>query len=243
MVSAGSSTRSIRGALELSLGDVDAAHRSLAPLPAAARTPRLRRARDLPLPPRSDRDARRAAARLAEAGAARRAGGIAERFPRSWAVAAAARCRGLLAAEARRPRRGVRAVRGRARAARRARGAVRAGTDAAPLRRGAQAGEAEARGARGAGRGGARLRGRSERRSGRRGRAASSSRISGAAPGASALTETEQRIAELATSGRSNKQIAAELHITVRTVESNLTRVYRKLGVSSRGQLAQLDRP
>ena len=67
-------------------------------------------------------------------------------------------------------------------------------------------------------------------------------RISGAAPGSSALTETERRVAELATAGRSNKQIAAELHITVRTVESNLTRIYRKLGVSSRGQLAQLAR-
>src|SRR5262249_13453848 len=67
-------------------------------------------------------------------------------------------------------------------------------------------------------------------------------RISGAAPRAGGLTETEQRIAELATSGRANKQIAAELHITVRTVESNLTRIYRKLGVTSRGQLAQLTR-
>jgi DNA-binding NarL/FixJ family response regulator len=68
-------------------------------------------------------------------------------------------------------------------------------------------------------------------------------RISGAGPRAEGLTETERRIVELATTGRSNKQIAAELHITVRTVESNLTRVYRKHGVSSRAQLTHLMRP
>ena len=67
-------------------------------------------------------------------------------------------------------------------------------------------------------------------------------RISGAAPRSGGLTETERRIADLVTSGKSNKQIAAELHITVRTVESNLTRIYRKLGVTSRGQLTQLIR-
>ena len=67
-------------------------------------------------------------------------------------------------------------------------------------------------------------------------------RISGAAPRSGGLTETERRIADLVTSGKSNKQIAAELHITVRTVESNLTRIYRKLGVTSRGQLTQLSR-
>jgi DNA-binding NarL/FixJ family response regulator len=32
--------------------------------------------------------------------------------------------------------------------------------------------------------------------------------------------------------------VAAELHVTVRTVESNLTRVYKKLGIRSRSQLA-----
>ena len=61
-------------------------------------------------------------------------------------------------------------------------------------------------------------------------------------PARAVYTETERRIADLATVGRSNKQIAAELHVTVRTVESNLTRIYRKLGVASRGQLTQLVR-
>jgi DNA-binding CsgD family transcriptional regulator len=64
-------------------------------------------------------------------------------------------------------------------------------------------------------------------------------RISGGSPGATNdLSETERRIATLVAAGRANKQIAAELHITVRTVESNLTRVYRKLGIRSRSQLA-----
>ena len=64
-------------------------------------------------------------------------------------------------------------------------------------------------------------------------------RISGSSPSATNdLTETERRIATLVAAGRANKQIAAELHITVRTVESNLTRVYRKLGIRSRSQLA-----
>jgi DNA-binding NarL/FixJ family response regulator len=38
--------------------------------------------------------------------------------------------------------------------------------------------------------------------------------------------------------GLSNKEVAAELFVTVRTVESNLTRIYAKLGVRSRAELA-----
>ncbi len=38
--------------------------------------------------------------------------------------------------------------------------------------------------------------------------------------------------------GLSNKEVAAQLFITVRTVEGNLTRIYRKLGVHSRTELA-----
>jgi DNA-binding NarL/FixJ family response regulator len=39
--------------------------------------------------------------------------------------------------------------------------------------------------------------------------------------------------------GKSNKDVAAELFISVHTVEAALTRVYSKLGVSSRTQLAR----
>lgn len=57
-------------------------------------------------------------------------------------------------------------------------------------------------------------------------------------PTTSTLTETERRVAELVGSGRSNQETAAELFISVKTVEANLTRVYRKLSVRSRTELA-----
>ena len=53
------------------------------------------------------------------------------------------------------------------------------------------------------------------------------------------LTDTEQRIARLATDGLSNKEIAATLYVSVHTVEKHLSHVYAKLGIRSRGQLAQ----
>jgi DNA-binding NarL/FixJ family response regulator len=65
------------------------------------------------------------------------------------------------------------------------------------------------------------------------------SRIGGRQPASEgALTATEERVAELAAAGRTNKQIAAELYLSERTVEANLTKVYRKLGVRSRTELA-----
>lgn len=51
------------------------------------------------------------------------------------------------------------------------------------------------------------------------------------------LSAAEQKVAQLASVGRSNREIAAELFITVATVEAHLTRVYRKLGVRSRSGL------
>jgi len=63
-------------------------------------------------------------------------------------------------------------------------------------------------------------------------------RIGGRTAGPGDLTPAEQRIAELVGQGRSNKEVAAELVVTVRTVESNLTRIYRKLGLRSRAELA-----
>ena len=61
----------------------------------------------------------------------------------------------------------------------------------------------------------------------------------GLRPRAGALTEAEARIAELAASGASNREIASRLFISVKTVEANLSRCYRKLGVRSRVQLAR----
>jgi DNA-binding CsgD family transcriptional regulator len=51
------------------------------------------------------------------------------------------------------------------------------------------------------------------------------------------LTATEERVAALAASGHTNRQVAAALFLSPRTVEDNLARVYRKLGVSSRAEL------
>jgi DNA-binding NarL/FixJ family response regulator len=52
------------------------------------------------------------------------------------------------------------------------------------------------------------------------------------------LTPTEQQVAEHVVAGRSNAEIAAAMSVSLRTVESNLTKVYRKLGVRSRTELA-----
>jgi DNA-binding CsgD family transcriptional regulator len=54
-----------------------------------------------------------------------------------------------------------------------------------------------------------------------------------------ALTPTERRIAELAASGLSNPEISARVYVSRKTVEANLARAYRKLGISSRAQLGQ----
>jgi DNA-binding CsgD family transcriptional regulator len=56
-------------------------------------------------------------------------------------------------------------------------------------------------------------------------------------PAPLALTATEQRVAALAASGRTNRQVAQALFLSTRTVEANLARVYRKLGISSRAEL------
>jgi len=73
-------------------------------------------------------------------------------------------------------------------------------------------------------------------------------RVGGRRPNAAGvLTRTESRVAELAAAGRSNKEIAATLVVSVYTVERHLSHVYTKLGVRSRSQLAgrigELDRP
>ncbi|WP_217555736.1 LuxR family transcriptional regulator [Streptomyces sp. GbtcB6] len=57
-------------------------------------------------------------------------------------------------------------------------------------------------------------------------------------PGGPELTPTEARIAELVGGGATNREVAAELFISVKTVEGALSRVYRKFGVRSRTALA-----
>jgi DNA-binding CsgD family transcriptional regulator len=72
---------------------------------------------------------------------------------------------------------------------------------------------------------------------------AEAGRIGARRPGrAGELTPTERRVAELAATGRSNKEIARTLFVTVNTVEGHLSHAYAKLGVRSRAQLAHLAR-
>jgi DNA-binding CsgD family transcriptional regulator len=52
-----------------------------------------------------------------------------------------------------------------------------------------------------------------------------------------ALTPTEARVARLAADGLTNRAVAAHLTISPKTVEANLARVYRKLGIHSRAEL------
>ncbi|HZM76978.1 MAG TPA: AAA family ATPase [Candidatus Limnocylindrales bacterium] len=54
------------------------------------------------------------------------------------------------------------------------------------------------------------------------------------------LSNAELRVAELAFAGRTNREIAGMLFITVSTVEQHLTKIYKKLGITSRSQLAGL---
>jgi DNA-binding CsgD family transcriptional regulator len=63
-------------------------------------------------------------------------------------------------------------------------------------------------------------------------------RIGGRRRSEGGLTVTERQIAELVAEGRSNKEVAAALFVSVKTVEANLSRVYAKLGIRSRGALA-----
>jgi DNA-binding CsgD family transcriptional regulator len=55
--------------------------------------------------------------------------------------------------------------------------------------------------------------------------------------GLGALTAGERRVADRVAAGQSNRDIAATLHLTLRTVETHLSAVYRKLGITGRTQL------
>jgi DNA-binding CsgD family transcriptional regulator len=58
--------------------------------------------------------------------------------------------------------------------------------------------------------------------------------------GIASLTPAEHRVATLAAQGHSNPQIAQQLYITLRTVETHLTHVFQKLDISTRGELTTL---
>jgi DNA-binding CsgD family transcriptional regulator len=54
------------------------------------------------------------------------------------------------------------------------------------------------------------------------------------------LTPSEQRVAELAASGLTNRDIGAAVFISPKTVEANLARIYRKLGIHTRAELGRV---
>jgi DNA-binding CsgD family transcriptional regulator len=64
-------------------------------------------------------------------------------------------------------------------------------------------------------------------------------RVGGRAPASGGLTPTEEQVAALVAQGRTNKEVADALFMSVHTVDANLRRVYRKLQVRSRAELAR----
>lgn len=63
-------------------------------------------------------------------------------------------------------------------------------------------------------------------------------RLGGRSAGRDELTPTEDRVARLVAAGRTNREIAGALFVSVKAVEANLTRIYAKLDVRSRTELA-----
>lgn len=229
------------GALALSQGDPAAAHAALGPL---VETPRAIADTD-PGMTRFIPDEVEALVRLGDPDAAESLlanfGAAAERLGRGWAIAATARCKGLIAAA-----RGEHAT---AVAAAELAVAASAGLGM-PLEHGRAllvSGEVHRRARRkrrahdhlteaagvfdtlGAVLWSARCRDELARTGLR----------SGPAPTIAGLTAAEQRVAELAVEGYTTKQIAATLFTGVRTVEAHLQRIYRKLSVHSRVELAR----
>ncbi|MFJ6728324.1 helix-turn-helix transcriptional regulator [Streptomyces sp. NPDC091281] len=81
------------------------------------------------------------------------------------------------------------------------------------------------------------------------GRVRAALRAAGARPrrsaltGPRALTPSEVRVADLAARGHTNRGIAQQLFVTPKTVEVHLSRIYRKLGITARTELARALRP
>ena len=50
----------------------------------------------------------------------------------------------------------------------------------------------------------------------------------------------EQAVSQLVARGLSNREVAAELYVSTKTVQYHLTRIYAKLGIRSRAELAAL---
>ena len=68
-------------------------------------------------------------------------------------------------------------------------------------------------------------------------------RIGGRPQAPIGLTDAEREVANLVSDGLTNSEIAARLHLSVRTVEAHLSHAYMKLGVHSRTALVAKLRP
>jgi DNA-binding NarL/FixJ family response regulator len=62
--------------------------------------------------------------------------------------------------------------------------------------------------------------------------------VRGTGVGVAALSARELEVARLVADGRSNREIAAQLHLSEKTIESHLARAFGKLGVRRRAALA-----
>ena len=230
--------RSALGMLELSLGDAPAAHRQLEPLVARTRAAGIGEPGAMRFVP----DEVEALIGIGDLESADELlgwyEGCAQRLDRQSALAASARCRGLLASGGGDARGGVRPPRGRDRAVRRRGAAARPRAHRAGARcRGAPP-AAQARGtrdARGSARG-IRRRRRAALGPARPGRARADRRPP---RGAGELTAAERRVAELVGQGLSNREVASALFLSAKTVEFHLRNIFRKLGVRSRTELAR----
>jgi DNA-binding CsgD family transcriptional regulator len=56
--------------------------------------------------------------------------------------------------------------------------------------------------------------------------------------GPTSLTDAQRQVADLAAAGGTNREIAEQLFVSIKTVETHLAAVYRKLGISRREELA-----
>jgi DNA-binding CsgD family transcriptional regulator len=65
-------------------------------------------------------------------------------------------------------------------------------------------------------------------------------RIAVSAPQTTLLTPSEERVAELAATGMTNRDIGAAVFISPKTVEAKLARIYRKLDIHTRAELGRV---
>ena len=163
---------------------------------------------------------------------------LGEAHDRPWAIAAAARGRGILAAARGDLEEAIAALQEALAAHDRVEMPFERGRTLLALGRALRRRKQWSAGADGAARGAGAVRADRARHCGRRRRAASWGGPASAAASPASSPPTERRIAELAASGLSNQEVAERAFLTVKGVEANLTRAYRKLGIRSRGGLA-----